>query len=142
MSVDPPPLRIRDEPAPEWVTLSPGIRARVMVEASGSSITLYRIEAGRRFEVHHHPYPELGVILAGRGRVRIGDDTRNLREGDSYYFPAGIVHSFEVDPSGPVVLIDVSAPLPPDVAGPSSEEVLRQAKRVAHKDSAPSGARE
>jgi len=113
-----------------------------MVEAKGSSITLYRIDAGRGFELHHHPYPELGVILAGRARVTIGDDERNLREGDSYYFPAGMVHAFEVDPSGPVVLMDVSTPLPPDVAGPSAEELLRLAKSVAQKGTAPSNVRE
>jgi quercetin dioxygenase-like cupin family protein len=99
-----------------------------MVEGSGSSIFLYRLGPGRRFERHSHPFPELGVVLAGRGRALIGDEERTLREGDSFYFPAGMPHGFEVDVSGPAVLMNFAVPPLPDLTGPSSSEVLDLAK--------------
>jgi quercetin dioxygenase-like cupin family protein len=102
-----------------------------MVEADGVSILLYRLEPGRRFERHQHPFPELGVVLAGRGRALIGDEVRMLREADSYYFPADLPHAFEVDGDGPVVLMGVTIPLPPDVPGPAASDVVKLARELA-----------
>ncbi|HEY1197768.1 MAG TPA: cupin domain-containing protein [Thermoplasmata archaeon] len=126
--------RIRDKPPPEWMALSSGIHARVMVEGNGSSITLYRLEPGRRFERHIHPFPELGVVLVGRGVALIGDEKRTLREGDSFYFPSGTPHGFEVDAEEPAVLMNVTVPLSSDVAGPPASEVLRSAKQAIRRD--------
>ena len=42
--------RIRDERSSGWVTLADGVRLRPMVEGNGSSIILYQLEPGRRFE--------------------------------------------------------------------------------------------
>jgi quercetin dioxygenase-like cupin family protein len=105
-----------------------------MVEGNGCSISLYRMASGRRFERHDHPFPELGVCLAGRGRLLIGEEERKLREGDSFYIPGGMPHGFVVAPGGPVVVMNVTCPLPPYVPGPPFSEVLRLAKRTVRID--------
>lgn len=122
---------IRDDVAPPWVYLTDGIYVRRMVEAHGSSIFLYRLEAGRHFALHDHPFPELGVVLAGRGRLVMSAEEKSLQEGDSYYIPAGAPHGFAVDSENPVVLMNVTSPIPPDVSGPSYDEVLRIARQAA-----------
>lgn len=123
--------RVWDRPAPEWEALSDGIHLRRMVEGDGVSIILYRLESGHRFERHHHPFPELGVVLVGRGRALIGDEERLLREGDAFYFPAGVPHGFEVDEEGPVVLMNVTVPSPPEIPGPSASDVVQLAREIA-----------
>jgi len=102
-----------------------------MVEANGSTIFLYRLEPGRSFGSHRHPFPELGVVLAGEGRMSVAGEERSLREGDSYYIPADAPHGFEVTSKGPVIMMNVTSPLPPDTLGPPSAEVLRIARKAA-----------
>jgi quercetin dioxygenase-like cupin family protein len=125
---------IQDEPAPGWTAVADGVQVRHMVEGNGCSISLYRIGPGRRFERHGHPFPELGVLLAGRGRLLIGDEERKLREGDSFYVPGGLPHGFVVAPGGPVVVMNVTCPLPPYVPGPPFSELVRLAKRTVRID--------
>jgi len=129
--VEPAPPRVRDEPAPEWLALAKGIYIRRMVEGNGCSISLYRMDPGHRLAMDRHAFPELGVILMGRCRFVIGDEERTLREGDAYYIPAGTRHGLSVPEGVPLVVMDVTAPLPPDVSGPTFDEVLEQAMRVA-----------
>jgi unsaturated pyranuronate lyase len=130
--------RVRYKAAPEWEALADGIHARRMVEGNGTSIILYRLDSGRRFERHDHPFPELGVVLAGQGRVLIEDEARTLRAGDSFFIPGGTPHGFEVDAEGPVVLMNVTVPLLPDLPGPPATEVLHLAKEVVrHATSTP-----
>lgn len=128
--------RIRDDTASAWVTLARGIQARPMVEANGSSIILYRLEAGRSFDQHDHPFPELGVVLAGRGRLLFANEERPVRPGDSFYVPQGILHGFRVEANGPVVLMNVTGPPVPSVEGPPVREVLEIAKAAAGRSKA------
>jgi quercetin dioxygenase-like cupin family protein len=121
-----------DVPPPEWLTIASGIQARPMVEGNGSSIILYRMEPGRLFERHTHPFPELGVVLAGRGLVLVADEKRSVREGDAFYLPSGIPHGFEVDAGGPALLMNVIVPPLPDLSGPPPSEVLALAKKFGH----------
>lgn len=125
--------RVRYKPAPDWEALGDGIHARRMVEGNGASIILYRLDGGRKFERHAHPFPELGVVLAGQGRVVIDDETRALRAGDSYFIPGSVPHGFEVDGADSVVLMNVTVPVPPDLPGPPATEVLQQAKEIVRR---------
>jgi quercetin dioxygenase-like cupin family protein len=122
--------RIRDEPAPEWVELANGIHTRRMVEGNGASIVLYRLDPGRRFAPHDHPFSELSVVLAGRGRTRIGNEERRLREGDSIYIPGGTPHDFAAEGNEPVVMLNVIVPPLPNVAGPPPSVVLGLARKA------------
>lgn len=122
---------IRDEAAPEWVTLASGVRIRRMVEGNGCSIILYRLDRGRRFEQHQHPFAEFMVVLAGSGRALIGPENRALQEGDSVFVPGGSPHGFEVDPNVDVILMNVTVPSLPDLADPTTAEVVRLAMQSA-----------
>ena len=135
--MEPSSSRVSDQPAPDWAAQCDGIHVRPMIEGNGVSILLYRLEPGHRFEPHHHPFPELGVVLMGRGRAQFGDEERMLREADSYYFPAGMLHSFEVEGDGPAVLMNVTIPLPPDIPGPTGSEVVQLAKELARETLGP-----
>jgi quercetin dioxygenase-like cupin family protein len=102
--------QIRAESAPPWTSPAPGVRVRPLVEGSGTALMLYQIEPGTRFEVHSHPFPELGLVLSGEGVMLACQDQRRIVSGDSYYYPSSVEHGFFVPKdSGPVLLLDVSA---------------------------------
>ncbi|MGP8073036.1 MAG: cupin domain-containing protein [Thermoplasmata archaeon] len=128
-----PSFRVRDEPAPNWELIADGVHARVMVEAQGSTIILYKLDRGRRFERHEHASAELVVVLYGGGRSLMGEEERTLRGGDSLCIPAGLPHGFVVDEHGPAVLLNVTVPRVPELELPEepSDAVLRVGKRVA-----------
>jgi len=104
-----------------------------MVDGNGCSITLYRLGEGRRFERHEHSFAELGVVLVGRGVLKVGDEERELGAGDSFFIPGGTPHGFDSGPSGPVILMNVTAPVPSEVGGPSASELLRIARDAVAK---------
>lgn len=127
---------VREEAAPKWVATAPGLQMRPMVEGSGAAIILYRVEPGMSFEFHSHEFAELGVVLAGGGEFRFGEERRPLREGDSYYIPAGTPHSFSVPAGGATaVLLDVSVAVPADATLPAASELLRISETMVRRGS-------
>ena len=91
------PLRIWD-----------GIRAR---EVQGERVTLAVIELAANSVVpeHRHENEQLGVMVAGSMRFRIGEQTRELRPGDVWNIPANVPHEVHTGPDGAVVA-EVFAP--------------------------------
>jgi quercetin dioxygenase-like cupin family protein len=129
----PVPL-VREEPPPRWVTVAPGITARFLVEGRGTAMMLYRIEAGTQFELHHHGFPEFGVILSGEGRVVLEGERRTVRAGDSYYLPPNVRHGFGTPDRGePVVLVDVSSELERIEPNPSRDYLLALARAATQR---------
>jgi quercetin dioxygenase-like cupin family protein len=53
------------------------------------------VEAGGSFPPHSHDRQEVLVILAGSGRYTIGDESGDVRPGDTVVVPAGALHAFE-----------------------------------------------
>ncbi|HTP54942.1 MAG TPA: cupin domain-containing protein [Thermoplasmata archaeon] len=128
--VERPKSRVRFDPAPGWTALAGGVHVRRMVDGNGSSISLYHMAQGRRFELHEHPFAELGVVLAGEGTLLVVDEERPLREGDSFYIPGGIPHGFAVGSDRPVVMLNVSVPQLPQGVDPPPAATFRHAALV------------
>jgi len=133
-----PPPPVREESPGRWVVAAPGAQMRQMVEGDGASIILYRIEPGTRFDDHSHPFAELGVVLAGEGLFSSSDRVRTLREGDSFYIPAGASHGFSV-PEGreTVVMLNVCVTVPSDVGEDTASRVLRLAESIVKREAPP-----
>ena len=100
-----------------------------MVEGGGSTIVLYRISGGVRLVPHSHDFFELGLIISGRGQFLFEGESRTVREGDSFFIPAGGSHGFAVPEGGePVVTMNVSVGVPGHPAGPSAVEIAHLTK--------------
>lgn len=50
---------------------------------------------GNKLEEHIDPYEEIYFILKGRGLMRVGNDEREIKEGDAVWIPAGDIHSLK-----------------------------------------------
>jgi quercetin dioxygenase-like cupin family protein len=85
-----------------------GIHGRVV---HGDSLTLGIIELDANTVVpeHRHEHEQLGMCLTGSVQFRVGDETKELRAGETWSIPSNVPHEVRVGPEGAVV-IDVFAP--------------------------------
>jgi quercetin dioxygenase-like cupin family protein len=66
-------------------------------------------EEGAVLDMHHHPQEQFGYIIKGGFEVTIGDKTKVLKSGDSYFIPSNVPHKFI--PVGKTEAIDVFTPV-------------------------------
>ena len=52
----------------------------------------------------------MSVLIEGRLRLTVGDETRVIEPGDMWHAPAGVEHGGEVLDGKPVVFVDVYSP--------------------------------
>lgn len=125
--------RVRDEPPAKWVAAGTGVEMRPMVEGGGTTVVLYRMAPGSKFEPHTHTFAVLVVVLSGRGRFLVEQEYRDLQEGDSLFLPPGTRHGAEIpEGHGPVVTLDVTVTTWPNAGPISAAAVARHALSIAH----------
>lgn len=82
----------------EWVPPgAPGRRqslAEATVPAGGSTLAHY-----------HRVSEEIYLVTSGRGRMRLGDETRSVGPGDCVVIPPGTVHRLWADGDAPLVVV-------------------------------------
>jgi len=86
-----------------------GVRARA-VEGREMTFAVVELDAHCAVALHQHPNEQIGIVLQGTLAFKIGDETRELRVGDTYEIPANVPHQATAGPLGAVV-IDVFAPI-------------------------------
>lgn len=69
-----------------------------------------KYEPGATYPRHSHAYEQVSVIIQGRMRVTVGEETGELGPGDMWFVPADTPHGGEVLGDEPVIFIDVYAP--------------------------------
>lgn len=111
------------------------VRYLVGAERNGAELThvgqtVYPKNGGTH-ESHSHPYAEETVIvLSGRGRHLIGEETYDIGPGDIVFVPRGVVHSAEaVGPADMVILWVLGGASSLEAAG------YEQAAQTATRDS-------
>lgn len=90
----------------------PGVVIRTM---AGRHLMLSFVEfdAGAEVLAHSHPHEQAGLILEGRLKFVIGDETKVMGPGEMYRIPGGVVHR-AVAVDGPVKVLDVFHPVRED----------------------------
>lgn len=64
------------------------------LRAESMSAGLYVLPAGAKDDQQPHTEDEVYVVLAGRSRFTAGDETRDVRPGDTIFVPANERHLF------------------------------------------------
>ena len=67
-------------------------------------------EPGAIYEMHSHPHEQFSLLLSGRMRLTVGEETREIGPGDGWYAPGGVPHGGVVLGDEPAVFIDVYSP--------------------------------
>ena len=93
----------------------PGLRARV---AAGERVTFSVIELDPDIAVpqHAHENEQIGVLVSGSVRFRIGDEEQELERGRMWRIPPNVPHEVWVGPDGAVV-VEVFVPARDDWQG-------------------------
>jgi quercetin dioxygenase-like cupin family protein len=78
-----------------YVDAVPGIRRKTLAHGDATLLTEFRLEAGAVLPVHDHPHEQTGYLVAGRLRLTVRDETRDMSPGDSWSIPGGVPHGGE-----------------------------------------------
>ncbi len=80
--------------AADWpeVEAVPGVFRRVLSCGDQIMVVQFRIGAGAQVPAHTHPHEQVGHVVSGRMRFRIGEEERELGPGDGYSGPGAGAH--------------------------------------------------
>jgi quercetin dioxygenase-like cupin family protein len=70
----------------------PGVFRRVLTCGDQLMVVQFLIKQGAEVPQHTHPHEQIGHVVSGRMKFRIGDIERELGPGDGYAVPGGVVH--------------------------------------------------
>ena len=71
----------------------PGITRCTLVHGTSMMIVEFTLQAGSSLPLHTHPHEQAGYIAAGKIRLTVGNETRDVGPGDSYYAAPNVPHS-------------------------------------------------
>jgi quercetin dioxygenase-like cupin family protein len=91
-------------PLPIW----DGVVARA-VESERLTLSVVELDPGAVIPEHTHENEQVGLLLEGSMRFRVGDETRDAVRGTTWSIPANVPHDVVVGPDGAVV-VEVFAP--------------------------------
>src|SRR5262245_38602358 len=85
-----------------------GILART-IHGERVTLAVVELDGGSVASEHSHENEQLGIVLQGSVRFRVGTEERELGPGDTWRVPANVPHEVHAGPEGAVV-IDVFGP--------------------------------
>ncbi len=101
-----------DPAAAPKLTQMPGLETTILTGLHGERMmmVLNATLPGHTVPLHSHPHEQIGMVYAGRARLRIGDEERVVERGDFYCIPAHVPHSDTCLGDEPFVMLDVFYP--------------------------------
>jgi quercetin dioxygenase-like cupin family protein len=69
---------------------------------------------GHTVPIHSHPQEQIGMVYSGRALLRIGDEEREVKQGDFYCIPANVPHGDTCLGDEPFVMLDIFYPIRDD----------------------------
>jgi quercetin dioxygenase-like cupin family protein len=91
-----------------------GILSRA-VNGERLTMAVVELDPGAVVGGHSHDHEQLGLVVRGSMRFRVGDEERELAPGATWCIPSNVPHSAVAGPDGATV-IDVFAPVRDDWA--------------------------
>jgi quercetin dioxygenase-like cupin family protein len=88
-----PPIAEHNGTTPVWYLMPPGSMREFTAGGSLELVNEFEITGGGAVDPHTHPTHEFYYVLYGQGQMIIGDDSREIRQGDLVYIPPNEVHS-------------------------------------------------
>lgn len=106
MTTRPFPVWTTDDVAPS--APEPGLERRVLASTPLMMLVEHRMQPGWRGARHSHPHEQAVYVLRGRLRFSAGDAEFEVRAGQSFVVPGGLVH--EASALEASVVLDVFTP--------------------------------
>lgn len=74
----------------------PGIKLKTLVHGEKTLFTEFRMNAGAVLPKHAHIHEQTGYLIEGEIRLTIGQETFEVKKGDSWCIPGNTQHSAEI----------------------------------------------
>jgi len=104
---------LKDSPK---ITQMPGLETIILTgfHREKMMMVLNSTLPGQTVPLHSHPHEQVGMVYAGKARLRIGDEERIVQKGDFYCIPSNVVHSDTCISDEPFVMLDIFYPVRKD----------------------------
>ena len=112
----------------EHLRIWDGVTAQA-VEGDRTTLAVIDLEPGSAVPEHSHENEQLGVLIRGSMRFRVGEETRELGPGDTWRIPGHVPHEVTAGSDG-AVAVECFTPARDDWAGLERLEA-RPAPRLA-----------
>ncbi|MEW7290604.1 cupin domain-containing protein [Aquimarina sp. 2304DJ70-9] len=96
----------------EWETVGDGVKRQIMGYDDKVMLVNVKFDKGGIGIMHQHYHSQVTYVISGEFDVTIGEDTKTLKGGDSFYIPPNVMHGAICKESG--FLIDVFSPIRED----------------------------
>jgi quercetin dioxygenase-like cupin family protein len=74
----------------------PGIRMKTLCYGAKTLMTEFLLERESTLPMHAHPHEQIGYLVQGHIRLRIGTQEHDVRPGDSWCVPGGTEHGAQI----------------------------------------------
>ena len=98
--------------AQEWETVGEGVKRKIMGYDDKIMLVKVQFEKGGIGPMHQHHHSQVTYVVGGAFEMTIGDETKILKGGDSFYIPTNVMHGAICKEPG--MLIDVFSPIRED----------------------------
>jgi len=96
----------------EWETIGNGIKRKIMGYDDKILLAKVHFETGAIGSMHNHVHSQVTYVESGEYELTIGDVTKTIKAGDSFYIPSNVMHGATCTQEG--MLIDVFSPIRED----------------------------
>lgn len=93
-------------------SVGPGLKRQILGYNNDIMAVRAIFEEGAVGEMHKHPHSQLAYVVSGSFDVTIGDETKTLVAGDSFYVAPDVMHGAVCKEAGE--LIDMFSPVRED----------------------------
>ena len=90
----------------------PGCRLRTP-HGKHLMLSYLEMDADAVIPLHDHMHEQAGILLEGKLKLTIGDETRTLEPGAMFFIPANVPHQ-AIAHDGPAVVLDAFSPIRED----------------------------
>jgi len=92
-----------------------GLVAHILLERGDApggdlSVTWVDVQPGSEQKPHRHDPQQVYVITRGRGRMRVGEDERDVSEGQMVFIPPGVGHGIVNTGEGTLTYVSAATP--------------------------------
>mgnify|MGYP003490304428 CR=1 FL=1 len=95
-----------------WEVIEDKIQRQIVGFDDSIMMVNVRFEKGGIGALHHHVHTQVTHISEGKFEVTIGNETKVLKKGDSFFIPSDVIHGVVCLEAG--TLVDVFSPMRED----------------------------
>ncbi len=97
--------------APEFSQME-GLETKILTGLQGGQMmmVLNTTLPGHSVPTHSHSHEQVGMVYAGKAKLRIGDEERLVKKGDFYCIPSNVPHSDICIGPEPFIMLDIFYP--------------------------------